>query len=54
MYALKHDIKAPKNLFAILEDFLRERHLLYETEEGEFRRELTAGVAQRSVLGPEM
>ena len=52
--ALEHDFHVPKYLLAILGHYLQDRYLLYETEEAQVRRELTAGVAQGSVLGPEL
>lgn len=52
--ALQHDFHVPKYILAILEHYLQDRYLLYETEGAQIRKELTAGVAQGSVLGPEL
>ncbi|CAH2092931.1 unnamed protein product [Euphydryas editha] len=41
-------------LVRVIDDYLRDRFLIYETTMGEMRRKLSGGAAQGSVLGPEL
>ncbi|CAH2083331.1 unnamed protein product [Euphydryas editha] len=41
-------------LIRVIDDYLRDRFLIYETTMGEMRRKLSGGAAQGSVLGPEL
>lgn len=52
--ALEHSFKVPKYLMRILHDYLRNRMLLYDTEEGQRSLEVTSGAAQGSILGPDL
>ena len=38
----------------MVKSYLKDRLLLYETDEGPKRRAVTAGVAQGSILGPDL
>ena len=44
----------PPYLARIMGDYLRNRQVMYKTTEGRIYRETTAGVAQGSVLGPDL
>ena len=44
----------PNYLLRILRDYLRNRSLLYETLEGQRWMEVTSGVVQGSILGPDL
>ena len=46
--SLEQDFRIPR----YLEDYLRDRILLYETLDGSRQRVLSASIAQGSVLGP--
>lgn len=46
--------KAPKYLLRMIKNYLKDRILEYETTNGTRRREVTAGVAQGSILGPDL
>lgn len=52
--ALKHNFNVPKYLYRMIKSYLSDRVLVYDTEEGERRREVTAGAAQGSILGPDL
>ena len=54
MNALDSRIHTPKYLVRMIGDYLRERTLIFETEEGIQNRLVTAGAAQGSVLGPNL
>lgn len=51
---LKSTFQIPTYLLRIMQDYLRDRILVYDTSEGERRREVTAGAAQGSILGPDI
>lgn len=44
----------PAYLLRVVKDYLRDRHITYATETGVKTRKLTAGVAQGSILGPDI
>lgn len=52
--ALEHQFAIPGYLLNILKDYLRDRRLVYETEEGWKEKIITAGAAQGSILGPDL
>lgn len=53
--ALKAQFNIPENLMRIFEDYLRDRWLQYATsDQGQQLKKLTAGVAQGSILGPDL
>lgn len=52
--ALDRDFRVPKYLLRMVDDYLRDRALLYETQEGQRRMAVTSGAAQGSVLGPDL
>lgn len=52
--ALEHGFRIPTYLLRILNDYLRNRMLLYETEEGQREMVVTGGAAQGSILGPDL
>ena len=43
----------PPYIIHVAEDYFRDRELIIETSEGTVIREITAGVAQGSLLGPD-
>lgn len=54
MEVLEEDFNVPEYLLKILGDSLRNRYLIYETDEGTKKKKFTSGCAQGSVLGPEL
>ena len=52
--ALKRNFRVPQYLLHIIGDYLRDRFIVYKTEDGLKRKELTAGAAQGSILGPDL
>lgn len=52
--ALEHQFRIPPYLLRILNEYLKNRTLIYETNEGQRRIAVTAGVAQGSILGPDL
>lgn len=54
MKALKEKFKVPQYLLRMFESYLSGRVLLYETTEGTRCRNITAGAAQGSILGPDL
>ena len=51
---LENSFHVPSYLLRILRDYLKDRSLFYETLEGQRRMEITSGVAQGSILGPDL
>lgn len=51
--SLKNVFRIPDYLFRVIDNYLRDRRITYETLEGLITREITAGVAQGSILGPD-
>lgn len=54
LHALEHKFHIPQYLLKILDSYLRNRTLVYDTTEGQRRMEVTAGAAQGSILGPDL
>lgn len=54
MHALDEHFQVPKYLLRLLDDYLKNRVLLYSTTEGQRRTQITAGAAQGSILGPDL
>lgn len=52
--ALRDKFKIPGYLLRILQNYLKDRTLLYETDEGQRCKEVTAGAAQGAILGPDL
>lgn len=52
--ALEQKFKVSNYLMAVVHDYLKDRWLLYETEEGMKRKRVTSGAAQGSILGPDL
>lgn len=52
--ALEHIFKIPVYLMAILRSYLSDRRLIFDTLTGTKEREITAGAAQGSILGPDL
>jgi hypothetical protein len=52
--ALHRHFRVPDYLLVVVQDYLKDRRLLYETEEGRKTRVVTAGAAQGSILGPDL
>lgn len=46
--------RVPEYLMRVMRDYLRDRSLIYETEDGQCRKTVTAGAAQGSILGPDL
>lgn len=54
LHALEVDFRIPHYLLRMVEDYLSDRCLVYETTEGCGSMVVTAGAAQGSVLGPDL
>lgn len=52
--SLRKVFRMPRYLLRILNSYLQDRVLLYETTEGERQKNITAGAAQGSILGPDL
>lgn len=52
--AFESDFKGPTYLVRMLNSYLRDRFLVFETAQGTQRRKVTAGVAQGSIIGPDL
>ena len=53
LLAALRDFGVPPYIMRVAEDYFRDRELIIETSEGTVVREITAGVAQGSLLGPD-
>ena len=54
LQTLKRDFQIPRYLFRLIEDYLEDRFIAYDTEDGPRRKELTAGAAQGFILGSDI
>ena len=52
--ALEHTFHVPAYLLRMIEAYLTDRVLLYDTTEGQRRVSITSGAAQGSILGPDL
>ena len=52
--ALERDFGILQYLLRILGDYLKDRYLVYDTDDGPKKKELTSGAAQGSILGPDI
>lgn len=52
--ALENTFNVPQYLLRMVQSYLRDRELVYETSDGPRRRQITAGAAQGSILGPDL
>lgn len=52
--ALKTDFVIPPYLLRMLQSYLKDRKLVFSTPDGPRRRDITAGAAQGSILGPDL
>ena len=52
--AFERAFRIPAYLLRILGDYLRDRSITYDTEDGPIKREITSGAAQGSMLGPDI
>ena len=52
--ALEDDFGVPDYLMRLLRSYLRERSLIFDTKEGQRSADVTSGVAQGSILGPDL
>ena len=53
MLTTLRDFGVPPYIIRVVEDYFRDRELIIGTSEGAVVREITAGVAQGSLLGPD-
>lgn len=52
--ALDETFRIPKYLLRIIDDYLKDRALMYETSDGWKKIRVTSGAAQGSILGPDL
>lgn len=52
--ALETTFSVPQYLMRMVKCYLKDRELIYDTTEGPHRKEITAGAAQGSILGPDL
>ena len=52
--ALERDFGILQYLLRILGDYLKDRYLVYDTDDGPKKKELTSGAAQGSIQGPDI
>ena len=53
LQTLRRDFQIPQYLLQLFGDYLKDRFIVYDTEDGPRRKELTARAARGSILGPE-
>ena len=53
LWALEHTFRVPPYLLRMMEAYLSDRVLLYDTTEGQRHIPITSGAAQGSILGPD-
>ncbi|GJQ70535.1 hypothetical protein Trydic_g22938 [Trypoxylus dichotomus] len=51
--ALEHSFRVPPYLLRMIDDYLGNRSIIYDTKQGRCNDEVTSGVAQGSILGPD-
>lgn len=51
---MEYNFRLTRYLQVILAEYLNDRYLTYETNDGTRRRELTAGATEGSILGPDV
>ena len=51
---LKRDFQLPQYFLRLIGDYSKDRFIVYDTEDDPKRKELTAGAAQGSLLGPDI
>ena len=54
LQTLRRDFQMPRHLLRLIGDYLKDRFIVYDTEDGSRRKELTGGAAQGSILGPDI
>lgn len=54
MQALEHTFKVPRYLLRMIDDYPRNRKLSYDSTEGRREKTIKVGVAQGSILGPDL
>lgn len=52
--ALQRQFNIPEYLLRMIDDYLHDRSLIYNTANGRRRKEVTSGAAQGSILGPDL
>ena len=52
--ALESTFKVPAYLMKVIKDYLKNRVLIYDTNQGPRRMQVTSGTAQGSILGPDL
>ncbi|GJQ83619.1 hypothetical protein Trydic_g19943, partial [Trypoxylus dichotomus] len=51
--ALEHSFRVPPYLLRMIDDYLGNRSIIYDTNQGRCNDKVTSGVAQGSILGPD-
>jgi len=54
LWALEHSFRVPSYLLRMVDSYLKDRALLYDTLQGQRRVAVTSGAAQGSILGPDL
>lgn len=52
--ALQTKFSVPEYLMRVMRDYLKDRILIYDTEQGQRRKTLSGGASQGSILGPDL
>lgn len=52
--AIQNIFEVPGYLLKVLQSYLKDRELLYDTSDGMRRKKITSGAAQGSILGPDL